>query len=231
MSRRFYIKPEYKKFVEKLNIGQGKYNIRIIFQDLILMATIAIKNRYDYSQEDENVYLRIINKYEKQEQKQFVELLSMLFMLYMEQNKITDILGEIYQSVGLANGHMGQFFTPVHIAEMIGKSIVSSQEIEKKKCFTVYDPCCGSGVLLLGFVAANRDKIENFSDKVVFFAKDIDFNCVCMTFIQLTMNKIPAKVVLGDALLEDERKILYTPEFIKRDWFEKLKNEVDNTKN
>lgn len=220
MSARLAIKPEYREFVKLLDIGNGKYNIGTIFQDLVLLVTMTIKNRYDYIQEDEDIYLRIINKYEKQEQAKFPMLFAKLMMLYMEQTEIKDILGEIYQSIGLSNGRTGQYFTPIHISKLMGETL----GINNKKIIKVYDPCCGSGSLILGYVAANKNKIKNFSDKVVFVARDIDFMCVCMTFIQLTMNEISAQVILGNALLDEERKVLYTPEFVKRGWFEKLNN-------
>lgn len=45
-----------------------------------------------------------------------------------------------------------------------------------------------------------------------------------MTFIQFAMNGVAAKVVLGNTLANEERKVLYTPKFLKKNWFEKLMN-------
>ncbi len=226
MSAMVRVKAEYKEFIDSLDIGHGKYNIRTVFQDLILMATIAIKNRYDYSQEDEDIYLRIMNKYEKKEQEQIIESLAKLAMLYITQKEMSDILGEIYSNIGLADETKAQYFTPFNISRAIGR-MMNEHEIEELKCkdfITVYDPCCGSGSMTLGYVEAIKNKMQDFSEKVVFFARDIDFNCVCMTFIQFTMNGIPAEIILGNSLLDEKKKILYTPEFVNKKWFEKLNN-------
>lgn len=220
---RLNIKPEYKEFVNKLDIGNGKYGIRTVFEDFIILSTIAIKNRYDYNQEDEDVYLKIINKYEKKEQKIFAELLAMYVALTIEQKEdIQDILGEIYQGIGVASKSLNQFFTPIHISKFMGATINCEEQLKNKDFITVYDPCCGSGSLILGYVDANRHKIKDFSKKVIFFARDLDFKCVCMTFLQFTANQIPAQIMLGNSLAEETRKVLYTPEFVNENWFEKL---------
>lgn len=225
MCAKMVIKPEYKEFVKKLDIGNGKYSIGTVFEDFIILATIAIKNRYDYNQEDEDVYLKIINKYEKQEQLVFSELLGMYILLTIEQREdVQDILGEIYQSIGAASKGLNQFFTPIHISRLMGKMANCEEHLKDKDFITVYDPCCGSGSLVLGYVDAHRYKIKDFSKKVVFFARDMDFKCVCMTFLQFTMYQIPAQIMLGNSLTEETRKILYTPEFVKENWFKKLNN-------
>lgn len=67
-----YISKEYKVFVDLLNFSNGKYSIRDIFRDFVVMFAIAIKNQFIYSQEDEDMYIRIINTYldkEKDEKK------------------------------------------------------------------------------------------------------------------------------------------------------------------
>lgn len=222
---RLGVKPEYKEFVDKLHIGNGKYDIRTVFEDFIILATIAIKNKYDYSQEDEDVYLKIINKYEKQEQEIFPQLLAIYILLAINQREdIQDILGEIYSSIGAASKTLNQFFTPIHISKLMGATMNCEEQLKNKDFITVYDPCCGSGSLILGYVDANKHKIKDFSKKVVFFARDLDFKCVCMTFLQFTVNQIPAQIMLGNSLAEETRKILYTPEFVKEKWFKKLNN-------
>ncbi len=223
MCARMIIKPEYKEFVKMLNIGNGKYDIKEIFEDFIILSTIAIKNVYDYKQEDEDVYLGIINKYKKQEQKIFAELLGMYMLLTIKQGEnFQDILGEIYMSIGATNNSLNQFFTPIHVSELIGESIMNIEELENENIIKVYDPCCGSGSLILGYANSNKYKIKDFSKKIVFFARDIDFKCMCMTFLQCTLNQIPAQIILGNALTEETKKVLYTPEFVRENWFEKL---------
>lgn len=223
-AKKVAINKEYKEFVDKLNIGNGKYNRIIVIQDLIQMFAITIKNTYDYNQEDEDYYLRIINKYTKQEQEEFVKLSAELTLLYVKQGqKIKDILGEIYERIGATNKNIGQFFTPFHVSRSMGKMIKIEELLKDKEYITIHDPCCGSGSIPLGYVEENRYKIDNFSEKVVISANDIDFNCVCMTFIQFVMYGIPAQVTFGNAFEKKKIKTFHTPEFYINDWFNKLK--------
>lgn len=215
---------KYDEFIKKLRIGNGKYNPGSVFEDLILMFTISIKNRYDYNQKDEDVYLSIINKYEKEEQMEFCELAGKLMLLYIEQEEISDILGEIYFKLNLANNKAGQVFTPFNISRFIAEVTDPTEELKNRNTIKILDPACGSGSLSLAFVSKYKDKIEDFSDRVLFVAQDLDFRCVCMTFIQFAMNGVAAKVILGNTLTNEERKVFYTPKFFEKNWFEKLKN-------
>ena len=47
------INNRYKEFMSLLD--KGKYNSIDIFKDFVVMFAIAIKNNFDYSQEDENI--------------------------------------------------------------------------------------------------------------------------------------------------------------------------------
>ena len=169
MNRRLYIKQEYKEFINKLlEIGDSESSLSDVFQDFIRVATIMIKNIYDYSQEDEDLFIKIINKYKKTKEKKFAEAFAIIVQLYLEQDDYIDILGEIYG--------------------------------------------CGSGRLLLGYASIIKKQKKG---KLIFKAHDIDFNCICMTFIQFSLYSIPAIITLGDSAEKEVRKVLYTPECIK----------------
>lgn len=218
-----YIKKEYKKFVDMLDFGNGKYHIQTVFQDFVLASMIAIKNRYDYSQEDEDVYLRIMDKYTKEEQENFPKLLAELYIIYFNLKEVEDVLGYIFEAIGLSNGKNGQFFTPDHISRMMAKINITADEINNANDFvSVADFACGSGALLLGTIEEHRNNVENFKDKVIFYAKDIDFTCVCMTFLQLTFYGVAAEVTLGNALTNSSIKKLYTPEFVFGNWSKRI---------
>lgn len=222
---------EYKEFIKelkKIEKENGVYNIRSIFQDFILIVTIAIKNTYAYSKEDQEKLLEIANKYKEEEIRKFDELLVILTKIYKEQKEIHDVLGQIYEDLGFTNRMANQFFIPSEIASLM-TSLTVDKEIEEikeglknKEFISICNDYCHAGITILNCVRRTKIKIENCLEKMVFIAKDTDINCICMTFIQLTMNKIPAKIIWEKELTEEVIKILYTPEFIKGNWFKKL---------
>ena len=213
MNRRLYIKQEYKEFINKLlEIWDSDSILSDVFQDFIRVANIMIKNIYDYSQEDEDLFIKIINKYKKTKQKKFAEAFAIIVQLYLEQDDYIDILGEIYEAIGLANGTFGQVFTPMYISEMMANVIEAESNVTDEEINKVFDYCCGSGRLLLGYASIMKKQKKG---KFIFKAYDIDFNCICMTFIQFSLYSIPAIITLGDSAEEEVRKVLYTPECIK----------------
>lgn len=219
---KFKMKDEYKKFCELLDFGHGKYDIRDVFKDFVIMLAISIKNSVSYKQDDEDIYLGIIKKYEKNEREHFIEMACELIKIYFYSKEIKDVLGEIYTQIGAISKANQQFFTPYHIARAMGRMILDKGEITKKEYIKVYDPTCGSGVLLLGYINELKDSNIDYENKVLAVARDIDFVCICMTYIQLSIYKIPAIVILGDSVLNEVNKIFCTPEFALGGWDKKL---------
>lgn len=219
---KFKIKDEYKKFCELLDFGHGKYDTRDVFKDFVVMLAISIKNSVSYKQEDEDIYLGIIKKYEKNEREYFIEMACELIKIYFYTKEIKDVLGEIYTQIGATSKANQQFFTPYHIARAMGRMILDKGKITKKEYIKVYDPTCGSGVLLLGYINELKDSNIDYENKVLAVARDIDFVCTCMTYIQLSVYKIPAIVILGNSVLNEVNKIFCTPEFALGGWDKKL---------
>lgn len=223
------INNKYKEFTDLLEFSRGKYNPIDIFRDLVVIFAIAIKNSIDYSQEDEDTYLQIIKKYEKSESEIFVKLSTKLILMYSEEYEIKDVLGEIFETIGANSKVRSQFFTPMHIAEMMSETILAEDEIKNNKFISIKDPACGSGVLLLGVADYLNTNEIDYKNKIFVEAQDIDFTCFCMTYIQLSLYAIPGRVILGNSLLNERRKIFYTPEFFIGRWKEKIEERMKNS--
>jgi len=93
-----------------------------------------------------------------------------------------DTLGDVYMEFGHPAKHGGQFFTPWPIARMMAE--MSLRDIDallesKSGPVEIYDPCCGSGVMLLA-AASCCPKWAIECGKVKFYGNDIDENCVKM---------------------------------------------------
>ncbi len=221
MKRKKYNK--YKEFMDLLEFNNGKYNSIDIFKDFVVIFAIVIKNSLDYSQEDENAYLQITKKYEKSEFEIFIELSAKLILTYLQENEIKDVLGEIFQAIGANSKARSQIFTPINIAKEMNSVILNEDEIKDNEFISMRDLACGSGVLLLGAAQyLNENKID-YRNKIFIEAQDVDFTCFCMTYIQLSLYNIPGRVILGNSLLNEKRKIFYTPQYFKGNWSEKLK--------
>jgi len=212
---------KYKEFVKLLDFSNGKYNITDIFRDFVVMFAIAIQNQHNFIKEDEEIYLETIKKYSKEERNIFPKLIVELLIIYSGEEDKNDVLGEIYEQICANSKHLSQFFTPNHIAEAIASISVDKTDIDTKEFIEVLDPACGSGVLLIQYANKLNKEGINYKDKVYFVAQDIDYICVCMTYIQMAIYELPGKVIWGNSLLGENKKTFYTPQFFIGKWYDK----------
>ena len=224
----YRIKNENKKFVELLDFSRGKYNIANIFKDFVVMFAIAIKNRCYYERFDEDVYLKLISKYEKEEMKNFPRMVAELISLYMKEEDACDILGEIYEQIGASSERNSQFFTPLHISKMMAAVTLDIEKIKKEKFITINDPTCGSGVMFLSVAEYLLKNNIDYTEKIFVVGQDIDFVCACMTYIQISLYGLPGCIIWGDTLTEESRRIFYTPQYFIGNWQQKLERNNEN---
>lgn len=152
----------------------------------------------------------------------------------MEQNPDQDFLGELYMLCELGNDASGQFFTPYDVCRcMVEISGGSDPAAENAGFFSVSDPACGAGALLIAFAKLCRRKNICYHDKVLFVAQDIDLIAGLMCYIQLSFLGCAGYVVIGNTITEpstayDRRGLLpagpqsriwYTPFFSTDIWF------------
>lgn len=134
-----------------------------VWRDFVVMFACSLSNPVDKSHYDEREkrYLKIINKYNREEQQLFPELAAHTVMA-LEENPEQDFLGGIFMELGLGDGKNGQFFTPYHICDLMAKITVDdvSKEIEEKGYVTIHDPCCGAGATLIAGVHEVRRQLE-----------------------------------------------------------------------
>ena len=218
-------KPDrYKKFIDLLHFFNGKHRAVDVFRDFVVMFAISIKNRIDYKQEDEDIYLSIVKKYTRDEMNIIIKLVTELFSICSNLDETRDVLGEIYSQIGGLSKGLSQVFTPNHIAKMMANMILDLKDnkLKENEYITVLDPTCGSGVLLVGAVNTLESKKINYEDKVLFIGQDLDFICVCMTYIQMCMNCMAGYVIQGNSLTNETFKIFYTPQYYYGKWNNKV---------
>lgn len=223
-----------QEFVKKFEALSGRYSIRQIWEDWVIMAAISISNAVDlqHAPDREKHYMALAGKYSNQELGVFAELFTD-FINAMEVNPDQDFLGDMYMAVGMGNEHAGQFFTPYSICKAMAKMTAPDipGEIQKRGWLSVNDPACGAGALLVAFANECLLQNVNYQTSVLFVAQDIDYIVGCMCYLQLSILGCPGYVKIGDTLARpstahdpygllpvDDGNIWYTPFYFREEW-------------
>jgi len=90
-----------------------------------------------------------------------------------------DILGQCYMQLELANKQRGQCFTPLSIGNLMANCLFH-QAIEQQGYYTLNEPTCGSGALIIAFCKTMREKGYNPQTQLRVIAQDIDLKSVQM---------------------------------------------------
>ena len=93
-----------------------------------------------------------------------------------------------------------------------------TQTIEKKGYITVCEPCIGSGGMILGAAKAMANQKLNYQTQMLVTGIDIDIKCVQMAYLQLSLLGIPAVIIHGNSLTDEEWSRWYTPAYIIGLW-------------
>lgn len=235
-----YVPENCKGIIDGLKALGNKHSIWNVFEDWLKVSSIAISNSVDWNQanEREEQYLETINKYTPEEQKvltkTFAELVNAL-QKEAETGGPCDLLGKVFHALELHNKYHGQFFTPFHICEFMGQVAladggeagnVASEALHKKGYLSVCEPCVGSGGMVLGFAKAMYNNKMNYCDQMVAYCCDIDIKCVHMAYLQLSLYGIPAVIIHGNSLTNEEWSRWYTPVYMINGW--PFKERVEN---
>lgn len=213
-----------------------KHNAWQVWQDFVFTSALSISNAVDKREEiwqkREDEYLSIVKKYSKSELELLPKLLGYTTMA-LDTNPNQDFLGQLYMDLDFGRDWQGQFFTPWNIAEMMARMQIDNNIIEKiidGGYFSVADPCCGAGVMLLAFAQAVKfDYAINYQESVLFVAQDIDPVVAKMAYIQMSLLGLPGYVAIGDSLAKpivgtslipdyDADKLWFTPMFYSMHW-------------
>lgn len=214
-----------QKELEKLyNKMCGRYSRYEVWQDMVWMVATAISNAVDkrYFDQREANYMRIVQKYSKDEIKAFPDFFTHIVM-GMEENPDCDFLGELYMALELGNKHAGQFFTPYSICRMMAEVTIDEDllksQIEKQGWISVNDCACGAGATLVAAANVLRAKGLNYQMQALFVAQDVDATVALMCYIQLSLLGCAGYVVIGNTLTEPQVGPVLFGEDSPRCWF------------
>ena len=195
------MKKEIIKKIKSMSGSQSPYNI---FCDWIELMALAIANSlcviHSHTWRDrEKRYVQIAEKYSKDDMHNFVNMFAWLTKSFDE--KISDILGEIYMESGCGNKNTGQIFTPYSVSLMTAETSIPN-DYDGSYPLTVNEPSCGGGGMIIAFADALKRKGFNYRECMRVVAQDLDWKGVYMCYVQLSLLGIDAVVVQGDTLKE-----------------------------
>ena len=195
------------------------------FSDFLEMSHIALAQPFYKDAKMEERYLEVAGKYKKDELEKYARMLAITAEALAEKHH--DFLGEVFMGNEMGDAYKGQFFTPYQISSFMAQiNLLDIEEhIKQKGWFSMIEPTCGSGGMVIACAEAITQKGYTPSKVMACQAQDIDSLCSKMAYIQLSLLDIPARVVLGNSLLNEEDEVLYTPAFIREGWMEKLEKE------
>ena len=209
-----------QEIIKRIQELSGRYSPYNIFSDWIECSALAIQNACTMPHTDlwearEKEYLDVMNRYNEKER----FAIRGLFFLLVDalEEEMTDVLGEVYMAAGLGSKSTGQFFTPFHLSELCAKMALPHWEKEYSEHGTISlnEPSCGGGGMIIAAAKVMRDAGINPQRALNVVAQDLDWKGVYMTYLQLSLLGIRAKVVQGDTLA-DPYRAGYPPERILR---------------
>lgn len=199
-----------KEFLDSFRKLTYRHRAWDIWRDFIIMFACSLSNPVDKTHCDEREarYMKIIKKYNKQEQAVFPELAAQT-VLALEENQKQDFLGSIFMELNLGNESGGQFFTPYHVCELMAEIALGDdvvQQVNKQGYITICDSCCGAGATLIAGVHAARKQLEkenlNYQNHILAVAQDIDEIVALMCYIQLSLLGVAAYIKVGNTFTE-----------------------------
>ncbi|MBQ3020781.1 MAG: N-6 DNA methylase [Bacilli bacterium] len=198
---------------ETLTMLGRKYGMRETFEDFVYCCAYSISNLTNFNENREQEYLSISKKYQKEEFNLFAEMLSAL-TLELNKDDCEDVLGNIFEELGLHDKGRGQFFTPLHVSKLMAQITFDKENIQKeineKGYITVADECCGSGRMLFAYLSLLKENNIDINN-VYFVGADISNLCCCMTYVNLALRGASAIINQQDTLLLKQYGYYITP--------------------
>jgi type I restriction-modification system DNA methylase subunit len=148
-----------------------------------------------------------------------------MYLCFFRRKKLDNrVLGDFYMNWNVSNKYRGQYFTPFHIAELMAN-------ITGEKRGMIYDPTCGSGVMLIA--SAKNMKIENIWQSI-FIGQDVDLICVKMCALNLCFYNLDGYAIWGNTLAGECDRVYETKRTylggdireLKGEELEKFKNKM-----
>lgn len=206
-------KKSQAEFASQFTSLCGYKNSWDVWADFVTLSALTIANAMDRKgkihDEREKEYLSIIERYKKNEQSGFAELLARLVMA-LDEDPDQDFLGEMFMALELGSHRKGQFFTPYSVCRLMAAMTVSDRktQMQERGWSSINDPCCGA---LL--IAARNEMVRAGMGprQMLYVAQDIDRTAALMCYLQLSLLGCAGYVTVGDSLQQPSVSPLGSP--------------------
>ena len=205
--------PHVRQLITLLRKVAEKHGIHETFTTFLELSALAVSNRFDMKrfEERETRYREIAGRFIKSELDDFAQMLAALvYALHHEARtgRLSDVLGGIYHDLALHNRWKSQFFSPMRLCDMMGQ--IALGDPPRGQHISLHEPCVGSGAMVLGFVNAMIGQERSWTRGLTVNVIDSDLKCVHMAFLQFSLYGIPAIVIHGNSLTQEEWSCWYT---------------------
>lgn len=192
-----------REIVKALRAMSGRYGTYEIFADWVRCMALSISQlvtlRHDELwQAREKEYLDTISKYKPDEQEMFAQMFAWLVEA-LDADPI-DMLGKIYMEAEMGSKATGQVFTPYCLSDLSARVAVDLDSIPETGRITLNEPSCGGGGMIIATANVLKERGINYQRRLDVVAQDLDWKCVYMCYVQLSLLGIKALVVQGDTL-------------------------------
>jgi type I restriction-modification system DNA methylase subunit len=209
----------HQTFVKRIRQLEHEKGIYELFRDFCELSYCAIAKRMaqtpDRADELEKRYMQIVNSYRNKDVvRAFPELLAIAATAISEGG--TDFLGKVAGELELLNRAGAQFFTPYDVAKCMALMTLHDigPTIAEKGYLTICEPASGAGVMILAAADALKEQGFDPHTQMLVDATDISQLCFHMTYLQLTMRGIPARVERGNSLSLEKYEEAWTPSIV-----------------
>lgn len=180
-----------------------------VWKDFIVMLACAISNSLDKSHYDEReeLYLKTINKYSKQEQLLFPELTAHTIMA-LEYNPEQDFLGRMFMELNLGDDYKRQIFTPYSVCQCMAEVTLGDvvSKIKEEGYMSINDPCCGAGATLIAAINEAKKQLGkvklNYQNHILVCGQDIESTVALMCYIQISLLGVAGYIKIADTITE-----------------------------
>lgn len=211
------------EFIRELRALTGRRRRWEVFADFCETATMSIASWVDRRPERVARYQAALHRYSVSEGAAFGRMLG---CAALGVSLSTDMLGGVFEELGLAEHWEGQFFSPMDVCRATVRVAVdpldAHRRVEAAGFVIAFDPACGAGALPIALAGWLAESGLNPQRHLHVTAVDLDRVAAQMAYIQLSLLGIPAVVRIGDTLLEEMAEEFRTPMHLLGRWDRRL---------
>lgn len=166
--------------------------------------------------------LKIFELLTRDELIKYDQLLSITVEALQSQHQ--DFLGEIFSNYNMGNSYKGQFFTPYNVSFMMAQMSLGDlkPQINEKGFLRISEPASGAGCMIIAVREVFLKQECNPSTDMYVEMIDVDELAFLMSYIQISLYGIAAKVIHGNAITREMYRELFTPVYFLNNWFERI---------